>query len=136
LRSVVIDDVWTGPAKEGCPADIRIEWRIEGLAGLAMGDIGWCKDPYTSPSSMRYARKGDASFHYYNPAETWFPDAFGATMGQLLSALETGESPAISGRDNLRTIALVQAAARSAREHRMATQQEITETIDETGNHK
>ena len=47
LRCVIIDDIWTGPAREGCPGDIRINWRIEGMDGLAMGDIGWCKDPYT-----------------------------------------------------------------------------------------
>jgi predicted dehydrogenase len=121
LRCVVIDDVWTGPAREGCPGDIRIEWRIEGLDGLAIGDIGWCKDPYTSPSTMRYARKGGSIFEVFNPPESWFPDAFAGTMGQLLIAVETGQTPAISGRDNLQTIALVQEAALSAKEHRMVT---------------
>ena len=33
LRCVVIDDVWTGPAKEGGSGDVRIEWRIEGSTG-------------------------------------------------------------------------------------------------------
>jgi predicted dehydrogenase len=126
LRCVVIDDVWTGPVKEGCPGDIRIQWRVEGLEGLAIGDIGWCKDPYTTPSTMRYARKGDQRFHQFNPIESWFPDAFAGTMSQLLISLETGRLPAISGRDNLRTIALVQATALSAAEHRMVTVEEIT----------
>ena len=125
LRSVVIDDVWTGPAKEGCSGDIRIEWRIEGLEGVAIGNIGWCQSPFTTPSTMRYARKGDASFQNFEPAESWFPDAFGATMSQLLIALETGHRPAIGGRDNLNTIALVEAAALSALEHRMVSPQEI-----------
>jgi predicted dehydrogenase len=126
LRCVVIDDVWTGPVKEGCPGDIRIEWRIEGLDGLAIGDIGWCKDPFTTPSTMRYARKGDLNFQRFDPAESWFPDAFAGTMSQLLIALETGEAPAIGGRDNLKTIALVEAAVLSAAEHRMVSPQEIT----------
>ena len=39
------------------------------------------------------------------------------TMAQLLIAIETGEEPAISGRDNLRTMALVDAAYQSASEH-------------------
>src|SRR5437773_430696 len=60
LRCVGIDDTWTGPAKEGCPSEIYLRWRIEGLNGLAIGDIGWCKDPYTTPSTIRYAAKGDA----------------------------------------------------------------------------
>ena len=32
----------------GGDRDIGIEWRIEGLDGLAIGDIGWCHDPYTT----------------------------------------------------------------------------------------
>jgi len=125
LRCVIIDDVWTGPVKEGCPGDVRIEWRIEGLDGLAIGNIGWCQDPYSTPSTMRYARKGDADFHLFHPVESWFPDAFAGTMGQLLIALERGQPAAISGEDNLRTIALVEAAALSAAQHRMTSLEEI-----------
>src|SRR6266702_8709648 len=62
LRCVGIDDTWTGPAKEGCPSDNYIKWRIEGLSGLATGDIGWCKDQYTTPSTIRYASKGEKGF--------------------------------------------------------------------------
>lgn len=113
LRAVGLDDTWTGPAKEGCPADLRIQWRIEGTDGLAMGDIGWCRDPYTTPSTLRWAAKGDAAFHEPRWGESWFPDAFIGTMAQLLVALESGREPAISGRDNLRTMALVDAAYRS-----------------------
>ena len=113
LRCVGIDDTWTGPAKEGCPADIRINWRIEGMDGLAMGDIGWCKDPYTSPSTIRYASKGMHGFQSPVWAESWFPDAFIGTMAQLLIALEEGKEPVISGRDNLKTMALVDAAYKS-----------------------
>ncbi|HUR44612.1 MAG TPA: Gfo/Idh/MocA family oxidoreductase [Candidatus Saccharimonadales bacterium] len=126
LRCVGIDDTWTGPAKEGCPSDIRIQWRIEGLNGLALGDIGWCKTPYTSPSTLRYAKKGDAGFHEPRWTESWFPDAFAGTMGQLLIALETGTIPAISGIDNLNTMALVEAAYRSAEEHRAVQVAEVT----------
>lgn len=125
LRCVVIDDVWTGPSREGCPGDTRIEWRIEGTEGIAIGDIGWCKDPFTTPSTMRYARKADADFSRFHPQASWFPDAFGGTMAQLLVALETRQPPALTARDNLKSIALVEAAALSAAEHRIATQAEI-----------
>jgi predicted dehydrogenase len=118
LRCVGVDDVWTGPAKEGCPGDMYIRWRIEGLNGLAMGEIGWCKDPYTSPSTIRYASKGDKVFHEPRWTESWFPDAFVGTMAQLLVALEKGTEPEIGGRDNLRTMALVDAAYESADTHR------------------
>jgi predicted dehydrogenase len=114
LRCLGLDDTWTGPAKEGCPGDIYIKWRIEGSNGLAIGDIGWCKDPYTLPSSIRYASKGDITFHEPKWSESWFPDAFIGTMAQLLIALETGTAPAISGKDNLKTMALVEAAYQSA----------------------
>ena len=117
LRCVGVDDVWTGPAKEGCPGDIYIRWRIEGLNGLAMGEIGWCKDPYTSPSMIRFAKKGDKEFAEPRWSESWFPDAFVGTMAQLLVALERGTVPEISGRDNLRTMALVDAAYESAERH-------------------
>ena len=118
LRCVGVDDVWTGPAKEGCPGDVYIRWRIEGLNGLAMGEIGWCKDPYTSPSTIRYAKKGDKDFAEPRWMESWFPDAFVGTMAQLLVALEKGTEPEIGGRDNLRTMALVDAAYRSVEEKR------------------
>jgi predicted dehydrogenase len=118
LRCVGMDDVWTGPAKEGCPGDIYIRWRIEGMNGLAMGEIGWCKDPYTSSSTIRYASRGDTGFHEPRWTESWFPDAFVGTMAQLLVALEKGTVPEIGGRDNLRTMALVDAAYRSVEEKR------------------
>ncbi|MBT5902402.1 MAG: Gfo/Idh/MocA family oxidoreductase [Opitutaceae bacterium] len=126
LRAVVIDDVWTGPAREGCPADIRIAWRIEGMRGLAIGEIGWCQDPYTTPSNARYAFQGDDEFTHPKLTRSWFPDAFADTMGQLLVAVETGEQPAISATDNLRTLALVEAAVLSAAEHRAIDPTTIT----------
>ncbi len=125
LRCVGIDDTWTGPAKEGCPADFSIRWRIEGLAGLAMGELGWVKTPYTSPSTMQFAMKGDVGFRRPVWGESWFPDAFAGTMAQLLIALETNTAPAISGRDNLVTMALVDAAYRSAEEHRAVALDEV-----------
>src|SRR5205807_3043568 len=125
LRCVGIDDPWTGPAKEGCPSDIYIRWRIEGLNGLAIGDIGWCKEPYTTPSTIRYAAKGMKEFQSPVWTESWFPDAFIGTMAQLLIALESGAEPAISGRDNLKTMALVEAAYLSAAQFRSIEPNEI-----------
>jgi len=125
LRCVSIDDTWTGPAREGCPSDLYIRWRIEGLNGLAIGDIGWCRDPYTTPSSIRYATKGMQGFQSPVWRESWFPDAFAGTMAQLLIALETNTEPAISGRDNLKTMALVDAAYLSVAQCRAVQLDEI-----------
>jgi hypothetical protein len=125
LRCVGIDDIWTGPSKEGCAQDNYIRWRIEGLNGLALGDIGWCKEPYTIPSTIRYASKGQMHFQCPIWNESWFPDAFIGTMGQLLIALEDQTEPAISGRDNLKTMALVEAAYLSAAQSRAVCPDEI-----------
>ncbi len=119
LRCVAIDDTWTGPSREGCASENYIKWRIEGTNGLAIGDIGWCKIPFTTPSDIRYASKGHAHFECPIWKESWFPDAFIGTMAQLLIALETETDPAISGRDNLKTMALVQAAEVSAVQSRL-----------------
>jgi predicted dehydrogenase len=125
LRCIAIDDTWTGPAMEDCPEDIYIEWRIEGLNGLAIGSIGWCLDPYTTPSSIRFASKGDHGFQVPAWSESWFPDAFAGTMGELLLALENGRQPSISGRENLKTMALVEAAYLSAERRQAVNVEEI-----------
>ena len=127
LRCVGLDDTWTGPVREGCPGDIRIQWRTEGINGMAIGKIGWCQNPYTTPSSIKFAQIGDAEFHEPKWTESWFPDAFVGTMAQLLRALESGGEPEISGRDNLRTMALVDAAYKSTQENRPVRLEEITE---------
>lgn len=128
LRCIAVDDTWTGPAREGCPGDVRINWRIEGLDGLAMGDIGWCREPYTTPSKLWFATKGDEAFTEPEWEASWFPDAFAGTMAQLLVAIERDEEPAIGGRDNLNTMALVDAAYLSAEQHRAVTPEEIAGT--------
>jgi predicted dehydrogenase len=75
--------------------------------------------PWGSPSTLRYvdAARPDTAIE---PRWTgrWFPDAFSATMGEVLRAVEQGGTPQISGRDNLRTMALLEAAYRSAAEGR------------------
>ncbi len=130
LRCIGLDDTWTGPAREGAPPDLRIEFRIEGTEGLAIGDIGWCRQPYTTPSTLRWAVKGDPEFRRPSWNRSWFPDAFIGTMAQLLVALEQGREPAISGRDNLETMALVDAAYRSVNSRRSV---EIAEVLQESG---
>ena len=149
LRCLSVDDTWTGPAREGCPADIYLRWRIEGLEGLALGEIGWCLNPYTTPSTLKYAVRGDVDVHRPTWRESWFPDAFMGTMGELLLALEENREPANSGRDNLTTMALVDAAYLSAAEHRAVGLAEVLaslpgsavsegrrETNYETGHHQ
>ena len=125
LRAVIIDDVWTGPAHEGCPSELKIECRLEGELGIAIGEIGWVQDPYTTPSTLRYASKGDQDFHHARLDGSWFPDAFAGTMQDLITALENDTTPTLSGRDNLETLALVEAAVISSTENRRVELSEL-----------
>jgi predicted dehydrogenase len=55
----------------------------------------------------------------------WFPHAFTGVMEQLQYALKTGTEPALSVADNVRTMALVEAAYRSIDERRTVRLSEI-----------
>jgi predicted dehydrogenase len=134
-RASAWDDVWAGPAREGCAADIAIRWRVEGTEGLARGTIGWPSYPQRTPSTLDFTTVRSHAEHgneevWQQPrwSEVWFPDAFVGTMAQLLCALEEGSDPEISGRDNLETIALCQAVFTAAREHRVATVAEFLQS--------
>jgi len=120
LRAVGIDNCFTW-------ADHGIEWRVEGTEGVAKGTIGWPDYPAGSPSTLDFLTKRRPDY-WFQPRwpEQWFPQAFIGTMGQLMKALETGSEPEISGRDNLKTMALIEAAYRSAAEGRAVAPAEAT----------
>lgn len=126
LRATACDDVWTGPALEGAEPDIGIRWRVEGTEGLARGTIGWPDYPARTPSTLDYSTTAHPG-RWFQPRwnEVWFPDAFVGTMAQLLRAIEDDCEPEIGGRDNLKTMALVEACYQSAREHRAVEIREI-----------
>jgi predicted dehydrogenase len=108
LRAIALDNCFTW-------IDHGIEWRVEGTEGVAKGTIGWPDYPAGSPSTIDFTTNQQAGY-WFRPRwpERWFPHAFAGTMGQLMRAIETGAEPEISGRDNLRTMALIEAAYRSA----------------------
>jgi predicted dehydrogenase len=125
MRASAWDDVWTGPSREGAASDNYIKWRVEGTDGLAEGTIGWPGYPNAVPSTIRFTttRQPGVWFAPQWP-EVWFPDAFKGTMGELLDSLTEGRVPKISGRQNLGTVALVDACYRSLDEHRPVRIQE------------
>jgi predicted dehydrogenase len=125
-RAASWDDVWTGPAREGAEGDISIRWRVEGVDGMARGTIGWPSYPAPTPSTIDFTTKQRPGY-WFQPRwkEVWFPDAFVGPMAQLLRALEQGSEPEIGGRDNLKTMALVDAAYLSLKEHRAVELAEI-----------
>jgi predicted dehydrogenase len=125
LRCLTIDDVWAGPAREGAEADLGVRFRVEGTAGMALGEIGWPAWPERRPSTLDYTTTA-GGWHRPRWPEAWFSDAFVGPMAELLRDLE-GTSPATAtGEDNLLTMAVVDAAYRSACEHRAVEVSEIT----------
>ena len=128
FRASAWDDVWAGPAREGAASDCYIKWRVEGTRGLAQGSIGWPGYPNAVPSTIEYSTIGNPGV-WSSPEweETWFPDAFQGTMGELLDSLSSGRQPTINGRENLGTVALVEACYKSLDEHRPVRPNEIRE---------
>jgi predicted dehydrogenase len=56
---------------------------------------------------------------------SWFPEAFGGSMGELLTALAEGRPPLTSGRDNLDSIKIAYAAVESSENGRTVAMSEI-----------
>ena len=125
-RASAWDDVWTGPVREGSQGEIGIRWRVEGTEGLARGTIGWPSYSAHTASTLDFTTKQRGDY-WFQPrwTDAWFPEAFQGTMGELLIALKDGDEPSLSGRDNLKTLALVEAVHTAAKEHRVVELAEI-----------
>lgn len=104
----------------------RAEFRFLGTRGALEGTLGLMYDyPAGRPDSLALFRDGQHARDYHLDT-LWIPDAFLGPMSDLMDAIETGRQPVTSGRDNLRTIAVVMAIYRSAEEHRSVRLDEIT----------
>ncbi|MBD8554382.1 Gfo/Idh/MocA family oxidoreductase [Rhizobium sp. CFBP 8762] len=132
LLAVSMEDVWAGPRGEGIDSDHYIKWRVEGTDGVAQGTIGW---PDGSPSTLSYMSQTTTNGHWVHPQwdTMWFPHAFIGVMEQLQYALKSGEPPALSVADNVKTVALVEAAYRSIAEKRTVFLSEISTSSDVQG---
>lgn len=71
----------------------------------------------TGPGNSEQSLVIDRGDSQYAPqlSGRWFPDAFLGTMSETLTAIESGTSPSINGRDNLNSLALCFAAVESAK---------------------
>jgi predicted dehydrogenase len=127
LRCSSLDDVWAGPAKEGGESDLYVRWRVEGTGGMAEGAIGWPKYPAHTPSTLRFTTLRQPGY-WLEPRwpQAWFPDAFEGPMAGLMTAIHNDTEPDIGGEDNLKTMALVDAAYKSVAERRSVALAEIT----------
>lgn len=125
LTALSLEDVWSGPRQEGYDDDQHIRWRVEGTRGVAKGTIGW---PRGEVSTLRYASTVTTDGQWLSPSwdSMWFPQAFIGVMEQLQHAVAQNEAPALSVADNVRTMALVEAAYRSIAENRTVRLSEIS----------
>ncbi len=122
--ALTLEDVWSGPRAQGFADDQHIRWRVEGTEGVARGTIGW---PTDAASTLDYASTRSTGGAWVTPEWTskWFPQAFIGVMEQLQHAVASGEPPALGVEDNLRTMALIEAAYRSVAEGRTVRMDEI-----------
>ncbi|MBQ9031365.1 MAG: Gfo/Idh/MocA family oxidoreductase [Parasporobacterium sp.] len=125
VMATSLDDVWAWP-EDPCMKDIYIKWRVEGTEGMAEGTIGWPYYPEPVPSTLRFtSRRYPGEWIEPRWERVWFPDAFEGTMASLMCAVDTGEEPEISAKDNVITIACVEACYRSIAEKRTVSLAEI-----------
>ncbi len=109
LMALSLEDVWSGPREDGYEDDQHITWRVEGTRGVAKGTIGW---PTGAASTLSYASSEATDRAWVTPGwqTMWFPHAFIGVMEQLQFALRSGSEPALNVADNVKTMALVEAA--------------------------
>ncbi len=123
FRAVAIDNCYTW-------ADHRIEWRVEGTEGIAKGTIGWPDYPAGSPSTITWTTRAmEGRWEAPTWEERWFPQAFKGTMGQLMRAIQEDAEPEISGQVTLGTMALCEAAYRSAEEGKAVAPKDVLDQV-------
>ncbi|WP_437887977.1 Gfo/Idh/MocA family protein [Phytobacter sp. V91] len=126
LIATSLDDVWAWPG-EPCGKNNYINWRVEGTEGLAEGDFGWHRRPpeYCGSTLRLATRSNPAGWVTPEWQRQWFPDAFIGTMAGLLCAIEQQREPEISAKDNLDTLACIEACYASIQEERTVWLSEI-----------
>jgi predicted dehydrogenase len=124
VMAVSLEDVWSGPRQDGYRDDQHISWRVDGTEGVAKGTIGW---PKGVASTLTYASTKATKGEWVTPEwdTMWFPHAFIGVMEQLQHAVNSGEPPALSIADNVRTMQLVEAGYRSIDQRRTVKLSEI-----------
>ena len=100
------------------PAARSETWYIDGTDGSIIGTPDW----------LEITRRDEPERVIRFPIEgRWFPDAFGGSMGELMTAIHEGRDPLTSGRENLDSIRIVMASVRSSEEGRTVRLDEFAE---------
>lgn len=108
--------------------DVFAELRIEGAEGVIKGTIGLSYNyPHGRPDTIEYESRRYYPNQWFRHTyrDLWIPDAFVGSMGELHAALDEGREPTHSGRDNLLTLQLVNAAYWSMRDKRGVCPREV-----------
>lgn len=92
---------------------------------VAIGETGTLRYDYDGLDLYETNRSNTPVEHWEAPyRRERKPEATFLGLNEVLTALENGTEPANSGRDNLKTVALLDGAYRSAAEHRKVSLQE------------
>jgi predicted dehydrogenase len=132
FRATAWDDIWTGPRTAQDDLSPYIKWRVEGTEGLAEGTIGWPHYPNRTPSTLTFTSTRQPNV-WITPRwnEVWFPDAFLGPMGEIMSAICSGQEPLTNGADNLKTMAIIEAGYQSLRERRSVPIAEVLQSYSQ-----
>jgi predicted dehydrogenase len=96
--------------------EARADFELQGTEGIIRASLAeWTHYPLEVPDRFELVLRQDTGTRYV-PRFTisHIPDAFIATMADLMIAIERDREPSISGRDNLRTLTILEAASLSA----------------------
>ena len=102
LRCVGSDDCFSW-------VDGQIGWRVEGTDGTAKGTIGWPDYPAGSPSTIDYVRRADGEWQAPRWNGAVVPRRVRGDDGPAHARRRDGHRARDLGRDNVRTMALVEA---------------------------
>ena len=97
-------------------ADTYARFELHGTEAIARASLAeWTHYPLELPDEFELVRRVDpGTRHVPKFTTSHIPDAFVATMAELMIAIERHHAPAISGLDNLRTLMVLEAASHSA----------------------
>ena len=120
LLAISLEDVWSGPKVEGFQSDIYIKWRVEGTDGVAQGTIGWPDYPSGSPShaALQLAPRHRRRLGRAALGHDVVPARLQGRHGPAPGCPARRARAELSGRDNVKTMALVEAGYRSMKEGR------------------
>jgi predicted dehydrogenase len=101
---------------ENCWGDPSATFRVEGDHGAVKGTLGLNYNyPVGRPDTLELVSDVVPTDGWapYPVTSRWLPDAFLGPMADLLASINNGKPPLTAGRDNVQTVAVVEAIYRS-----------------------